>query len=89
MHGTGAFLSRMRKQEGEKLIVNTSSIAGVPQLAGHLLCNTSRVAVAFISEATAQELVPEVFSAAIRCSSFADTDVSEEEIHSIPRRGVL
>src|SRR5260370_808889 len=77
VHGMDVFLPRMRKQEGEKHIVNTSSIAGLLPLAGHLPYSASKAAVAFISEAAAQELAPEGFGVTILCPGFVNTNVTE------------
>ena len=76
VHGLDVFLPRMRRQHGEKYIVNTSSIAGLVPLAGHIPYSASKASVAFISEALAQELAPEGFGVTILCPGFVNTNVA-------------
>jgi len=76
VHGLDVFLPRMRKQVGEKHVVNTASIAGLLPLAGHLPYSASKAAVVSISEAAAQELEPDGFGMTILCPGFVNTNVT-------------
>jgi NAD(P)-dependent dehydrogenase (short-subunit alcohol dehydrogenase family) len=76
VHGLRAFLPRMRQQEGEKHIVNTSSIVGLLPTAGHAPYGSSKAAVAYLSETVAEELAPHGFGVTILCPGIVDTDLA-------------
>jgi NAD(P)-dependent dehydrogenase (short-subunit alcohol dehydrogenase family) len=56
LHGHMVFIPRMRETPGEKHIVNTSSMASVPSLAGPSAYSASKAAVDGLSNAVREEL---------------------------------
>jgi NAD(P)-dependent dehydrogenase (short-subunit alcohol dehydrogenase family) len=76
MHGLNAFLPRMKKQEGEKHIVNTASLGGLVPTAGNLPYGVSKAAVAYASEVIAEELASHGFGVTVLCPGFVDTNIT-------------
>lgn len=61
IHGLDAFLPRMRKQQGEKHIVNTASLSSLLPNEGHAPYAASKAAVLSLTESIAGELAPHGF----------------------------
>jgi NAD(P)-dependent dehydrogenase (short-subunit alcohol dehydrogenase family) len=75
-NGLLAFLPRMRRQEGEKHIVNTSSIGGLFPTTGNMPYGASKAALAYMSEAIAEELAPLGFGVTVLCPGFVPTNIT-------------
>lgn len=61
INGVRAFVPRMRKQPGEKYIINTTSMATVGNVAGHSSFTMSKYAINGYSEVLREELVDDGF----------------------------
>lgn len=86
VHGIDAFLPRMRKQSGEKHIVNTSSLAALLPFAGHAPYSAAKAGVAVMSEAIAEELAPDGFGVTILCPNWTATNIAEHSAaHDLER----
>jgi NAD(P)-dependent dehydrogenase (short-subunit alcohol dehydrogenase family) len=86
VHGIDAFLPRMRKQAGEKHIVNTSSLAALMPFAGHAPYSAAKSAVAIMSEAIAEELAPDGFGVTILCPNWTATNIAQNSAaHDLER----
>jgi NAD(P)-dependent dehydrogenase (short-subunit alcohol dehydrogenase family) len=77
IHGLDVFLPRMRRQPGEKHIVNTASLGGLVPLEGHAPYSSSKSAVIGLSEAMAGELAPHGFGVTILCPGPIPTNLGE------------
>jgi NAD(P)-dependent dehydrogenase (short-subunit alcohol dehydrogenase family) len=77
IHGLDVFLPRMRRQDGEKHIVNTASLGGLLPLEGHVPYSSSKAAVVSLSEAIAHELKPHGFGVTILCPGPVRTNLGE------------
>ena len=77
LHGLNAFLPRMKRQAGEKHIVNTASLAGLIPMSGHTAYSSSKAAVIALTEAMAPELAPHGFGVTIFCPSRVPTDLKK------------
>lgn len=75
LHGLDAFLPRMRKQSGEKHIVNTASLGGLFPMSGHAPYSSSKAAVVSLSEAMAIELAQYGFGVTILVPGRIPTDL--------------
>ena len=75
LHGLDAFLPRMRRQPGEKHIVNTASLAGLMPMSGNAAYSGSKAAVVSLSEAMAIELAGEGFGVTIFCPGQVPTNL--------------
>jgi NAD(P)-dependent dehydrogenase (short-subunit alcohol dehydrogenase family) len=84
IHGLDVFLPRMRKQVGEKHIVNTASLAGLVPHEGHAPYSASKAGVVGLSEAIAGELAPYGFGVTIFVPGAIPTNLGENtnRIHS-------
>ena len=81
IHGLDVFIPRMRKQPGEKHVVNTSSLAAFQPMEGHAPYSASKAAVAGLSESIAMDLEPEGFGVTILCPSHVDTNLTANTLH--------
>jgi NAD(P)-dependent dehydrogenase (short-subunit alcohol dehydrogenase family) len=77
LHGLDAFLPRMKRQAGEKHIVNTASLAGLIPMSGHTAYSSSKAAVIALTEAMAPELAPHGFGVTIFCPSRVPTNLQK------------
>ena len=77
IHGLDVFLPRMRKQDGEKHIVNTASLAGLVPHEGHAPYSASKAGVVGLSEAIAGELAPYGFGVTIFVPGAIPTNLGE------------
>lgn len=75
VYGLDAFLPRMRRQSGEKHIVNTASLGGLIPLEGHSPYSSSKAAVIGLSESIAGELAPHGFGVTILCPGPVPTNL--------------
>lgn len=80
IHGLDAFLPRMRKQAGEKHVVNTASLGGLVPLEGHAPYSASKAAVVALSEAMARELAPLGFGVTILCPGQVPTNLAQNAL---------
>ena len=90
IHGLDAFLPRMRRQPGEKHIVNTASFVSVVPLAGMTPYTASKAAVAALSETMARELAQFGFGVTILCPGIVRTEFGahSEALRGPGERGV-
>ena len=77
LYGLNAFLPRMKRQAGEKHIVNTASLAGLIPMSGHTAYSSSKAAVIALTEAMAPEMAPHGFGVTIFCPSRVPTDLKK------------
>jgi len=77
VHGLQAFLPRMRRQEGDKHVVNTASLAGLLPMEAHAIYSSSKAAVVNLSEALARELAPHGFGVTILCPGPVPTNLKD------------
>jgi NAD(P)-dependent dehydrogenase (short-subunit alcohol dehydrogenase family) len=80
INGIDVFLPRMRKQSGEKHIVNTSSLAALLPFAGHVPYTAAKAAVAAMSEAIAEELASDGFGMTILCPNWTATNIAQNSV---------
>jgi NAD(P)-dependent dehydrogenase (short-subunit alcohol dehydrogenase family) len=86
VHGIDAFIPRMKKQVGEKHIVNVSSLAALMPFAGHAPYSGIKAAVAVMSEAIAEELAPDGFGMTILCPNWTATNIAKNsELNDLTR----
>jgi NAD(P)-dependent dehydrogenase (short-subunit alcohol dehydrogenase family) len=76
LHGLTVFLPRMRRQSGEKHIVNTASFASLFPLEGIAPYCAGKAAVASLSETMARELAPHGFGVTILCPGPVRTNIA-------------
>lgn len=81
IHGLDVFIPRMRKQPGEKHIVNTASLAALQPMEGHAPYSSSKAAVAGLSESIAMDLEPEGFGVTILCPGHVETNLTANTLH--------
>ncbi|MEX0407485.1 SDR family NAD(P)-dependent oxidoreductase [Aquibium sp. LZ166] len=75
INGLDVFLPRMSKQQGEKHVVNTSSLAGLWPVKGHTPYSATKAAVTAISEGLASDLAEEGFGVTILHPAMVRTNV--------------
>lgn len=75
LHGLHVFLPRMRRQDGEKHVVNTSSLAALLPMEGHAAYSASKGAVMALTEAITGELAPYGFGVTNLCPGPVDTNL--------------
>lgn len=80
LHGLDAFVPRMRRQEGEKHIVNMGSLAGIFPHEAHAPYSASKAAVVNLSEVIARELAPHNFGVTIVCPGAVKTNLGENTV---------
>ena len=80
IHCLDAFLPRMRRQAGEKHIVNTASLGGLIPMEGHSIYSAGKAAVVGLSEAIAAELAPHGFGVTIFCPGSVRTNLGENTV---------
>jgi NAD(P)-dependent dehydrogenase (short-subunit alcohol dehydrogenase family) len=80
LHGMDVFLPRMRRQEGEKHVVNTGSLAGLFPHEGHAPYSASKAAVVSLSEVMARELAPHGFGVTILCPGGVRTNLGDNAV---------
>ena len=80
LHGLNAFLPRMRRQPGEKHIVNTASLSSMFPAEAHAAYSSSKAAVASLSEVVARELAPHGFGVTILCPGMVKTNLAENTV---------
>lgn len=80
LHGLDVFLPRMRRQEGEKHIVNMGSLAGIFPHEAHAPYSSSKAAVVNLSEVIARELAPHNFGVTIVCPGAVKTNLGENTV---------
>lgn len=80
VHGLDVFLPRMRRQQGQKHIVNTASLGGLVPLEGHSPYSASKAAVVGLSEAIAGELAPHGFGVTILCPGSVPTNLGANAV---------
>jgi NAD(P)-dependent dehydrogenase (short-subunit alcohol dehydrogenase family) len=80
LHGLNAFLPRMRRQSGEKHIVNTGSLAGLYPMEAHAAYSSSKAAVVSLSEAISRELAPHDFGVTILCPGGVKTNLGDTTV---------
>jgi NAD(P)-dependent dehydrogenase (short-subunit alcohol dehydrogenase family) len=80
IHGLDVFLPRMRKQPGEKHVVNTGSIAAIFPNEGHAPYSASKAAVVSISEVIASELAPYGFGVTALCPGSVPTNLGANTV---------
>ena len=79
INGLEVFVPRMREQEGEKHIVNTSSEAPLMAVSGHIAYTAAKAAVTALSEVAAKELAPYGFGVTILSPGAVRTRISTSE----------
>ncbi|HSV84420.1 MAG TPA: SDR family NAD(P)-dependent oxidoreductase [Ramlibacter sp.] len=77
VHGLQAFLPRMKRQPGEKHVVNTASLAGLVPMESHAIYSSSKAAVVNLSEALAREVAPHGIGVTILCPGPVPTNLKE------------
>jgi NAD(P)-dependent dehydrogenase (short-subunit alcohol dehydrogenase family) len=77
VHGLQAFLPRMKRQAGEKHVVNTASIAGLIAMEAHAIYSSSKAAVVNLSEALAREVAPHGIGVTILCPGHVPTSLRD------------
>jgi NAD(P)-dependent dehydrogenase (short-subunit alcohol dehydrogenase family) len=89
IYGLNAFLPRMMKQQGEKHVVNTSSVAGVWPVKGNGPYSATKAAVTAMSEALAIELADEGLGVTILHPATVRTNVvqNSEELRTEKEKG--
>lgn len=75
INGLDVFLPRMSKQQGEKHVVNTSSLAGLWPVKGHTPYSATKAAVTAISEGLASDLAEDGFGVTILHPAMVRTNV--------------
>lgn len=79
IHGVTAFVPRMRRQAGEKHIVNTSSLAGIVNVPGNGAYVASKVAVTGLSDTIREELAAENFGVTVLLPGFVHSNILSSE----------
>ncbi|HSV79062.1 MAG TPA: SDR family oxidoreductase [Ramlibacter sp.] len=77
VHGLQAFLPRMKRQPGEKHVVNTASLAGLVPMESHAIYSSSKAAVVNLSEALAREVAPHGIGVTIFCPGPVPTNLKD------------
>lgn len=77
IHGLQAFLPRMKRQPGDKHVVNTASLAGLVPMEAHAIYSSSKAAVVNLSEALAREVAPHDIGVTILCPGPVPTSLKD------------
>jgi NAD(P)-dependent dehydrogenase (short-subunit alcohol dehydrogenase family) len=90
IYGINAFLPRMMKQQGEKHVVNTTSLAGVWPVKGHGPYSATKAAVTAMSETLAFDLADEGLGVTILLPHAVTTNIvqNSEELRTEKEKGV-